>query len=319
MRNSKKLVTGLLAGLAFFASPAHALLAGDPIGTPADSPLLHVDANVASSPWAGVGSIVIGNQTFTGALISPRHVLTAAHVVSGAQVGNVTFNLNANGNLSNQFAASAIYVNPGYQGFIPADDGLVHDDLAIIELSQSVGGDIPVYSLFSQSLPGATPLTFVGYGASGDGVSGITGGSSSTVKRTGQNAADLLLPDDDGSDQAEVFLFDFDGNTLATNVMGEGTLGNGIETTFGVGDSGTPGFIKVNDVWQLAGVGTFVAGFSSNPLPAGTFGTGGGGMLVSAYADWIQNTVSPVPETNISFMLFPGLMLVGWAARRRQR
>lgn len=312
MRLIKELmVFGLLA---VSATSAHALLAGDPNGSPADMPQLRVDANVASSPWAGVGSIVIGSQTFTGTLIDSRHVLTAAHVVYGAQVDNIRFNLNADGDISNQFSASAVHVNPGYKGFVPAADGLVHNDLAIIELSSAVSSTVPIYGLFNQPLPRSTPLNFVGYGASGDGVNGVSGGSSSSIKRIGQNAADILIPSESGSD--EMFIFDFDGGNK--NVFGGGSLGNEVETTFGVGDSGAPGFIRVDDTWQLAGVGTFVAGLGGKWQQAGTFGTGGGGMLVSAYADWIQNTVSPVPETNISFMLLPGLLLVGWTVLRRQ-
>ncbi|MFM9913806.1 MAG: S1 family peptidase [Methylophilaceae bacterium] len=315
MRLLKELM--ILGILAASAPSAHALLAGNPNGTPADTPQLRVDANVASSPWAGVGSIVIGSQTFTGTLIDSRHVLTAAHVVYGAQLENIRFNLNANGDLSSQFNASAVHVNPRYNGFIPGADGIVHDDLAVIELSEAVSDAVPVYSLYSQPLSQAASLTFVGYGASGNGVDGITVGSSSTVKRVGQNTADILLHDIDGNDQADAFLFDFDGGN--SNAFGGTSLGNGIETTFGVGDSGAPAFIRVNDAWQLAGVGTFVAGLGGRWLPAGTFGTGGGGMIVSAYTSWIQSTVSPVPEVNISFMLVAGLVLVAGVALRRQR
>jgi hypothetical protein len=36
------------------------IVAGDPNGTPADSPENRVDANTADSPYAGVGSLKIG-------------------------------------------------------------------------------------------------------------------------------------------------------------------------------------------------------------------------------------------------------------------
>src|SRR5262245_28584890 len=61
------------------------VMAGDPKGLPADAPTQHVDPNSASSPFAGVGSIVVttadSDRLGSGAVIGPRYVLTAAHVV----------------------------------------------------------------------------------------------------------------------------------------------------------------------------------------------------------------------------------------------
>jgi secreted trypsin-like serine protease len=308
-----------LIAAALFSHSAHALMAGAPDGSPADSPQMRVDANTADSPWAGVGSIVISGKIFSGALISPRHVLTAAHVVHGVQPGGVNFNLNAGGNLSHQFSASAIYVNPGYQGFLPSNDGVVHDDLAIIELNQAVPLDIPVYSLHETALAPATELHFVGYGASGSGAGGAFVGGSSSVKRIGANVADLMLVDDDGGPQAEVFVFDFDGPTPSSNRLGGISLGNATETTFGVGDSGLPAFVMGDGGWEIAGVGTFVANLGGVSLPAGSFGTGGGGMLVSAYADWIHTTVTPVPEPSSAHLMLLGLSIMGLGLAHRKK
>lgn len=59
------------------------IVAGDPVGTPSDSPSNRVDANTTSSPYAGVGSLAIQNGPnlfiCTATAISPNHVLTAAH------------------------------------------------------------------------------------------------------------------------------------------------------------------------------------------------------------------------------------------------
>ncbi len=308
---------------AFAASPAHAILAGSPTGTPADTPALRVDPNTASSPWAGVGVLEVGGKSFSAALIGPRHVLTAAHVVGGAGAGSLSFVLNAGGDASHRLAARAVHVNPGYQGFVPAADGVVHDDLAIVELSEAAPSWIPYYIPQVEPLTAGAALTFVGYGATGDGVNGIAVavGSTPYTKRVGGNAADVLLADDDGSARLEAFVFDFDGPVASTNRMGGTTLGNAVETTFGSGDSGSPALLLVGGQWRLAGVGTFVAQFSGGPTQSGVFGTGGGGMLVSGYADWISGVVgaaAPIPEPAPSALWMSGLALVAALSIRRR-
>lgn len=321
MPHSRQILNMLVLLGALIATPAHAIMAGSPTGTPADTPALRVDPNVASSPWAGVGVLEVGGKSFSAALIGPRHVLTAAHVVGGAGAGSLSFVLNAGGDASHRLAARAVYVNPGYQGFVPAADGVVHDDLAIVELSEAAPADIPYYVPHVDAPAAGTALTFVGYGATGDGVSGIAGGSAPYTKRVGANAADVLIPDDDGSGRAEVFVFDFDGPDASTNRMGGTTLGNAVETTFGSGDSGSPALLLVGGQWRLAGVGTFVAQFSGGPTQAGVFGTGGGGMLVSGYADWISGVVgaaAPIPEPAPSALWMPGLALVAALSIRRR-
>ena len=92
----------LLASL--FPSTASAIIEGS------------VDANSMDSPWAGVGSITIGTGTYSGALIAPNYVLTAAHVVSGRAPGDITFNLNFGGDLTHRIVADAVFVQPGYTG-----------------------------------------------------------------------------------------------------------------------------------------------------------------------------------------------------------
>lgn len=309
--------------LAVLSMPAQAIIAGDPAGSPADSPALRIDPNTATSPWAGVGSITVGEKSFSAALIDPRHVITAAHVVAGAQAGNVTFILHNDGDVSHRIAAGAIYVNPGYQSFVPAADGVVHDDLAIVELSQAAPSGTPYYTPYLGQIEPGTPLTFVGYGATGDGVHGVTGSNPNT-KRIGSNAADVFAVDDEGSGRVEAFMFDFDGPDASTNRFGGGTLGNTVETTFAGGDSGSPALLLVNGQWQLAGVSTFVSHFKDGPSQAGVFGTGGGGMLVSGYAEWVVQTqalvhpVSPVPEPAPVAYWLPGLMLIGLVFSRRR-
>lgn len=275
-----------------------------------------IDPNTVTSPWAGVGSLsVVNGGTFTATAIGSRFILTAAHVVDGVSAQNVNFNLNFGGNTSQSIKASAIHVHPDYHGFIPSStDGLVHNDLAVIELSSDLPTGLPIYTLLT-GIPVTSPtITMVGYGMSGDGVNGATISGSANVKRVGVNQVDRLFNGANGN--ADMYMFDFDGPTSATNVMGGGALAN--EAQLGGGDSGSPAFVQNNGVWQILGVNTYVA-----TTVAGAdyykFGALGGGTLTPAYAGWIQDIVAtPVPESAPIKMLLSGGVLMLWVARRHR-
>ena len=324
--------------------PIPMIVAGDP---PADSPPQRVDANDSTSAFAGVGSLQILYNGSTikcsGTLISPWHVLTAGHAVDvdgddgviDVLAANVTFHLNANGNYSSSITASKITIHPDFKGFAnPA----VNDDLAIITLSEAAPAGVPIYDLYTLPVTAATTLTLVGYGKSGDGRNGfsVLAPASFTVKRTGQNAADLFAINDEGATSGQInyftsddnpsgtvneaFVFDFDApagyvnneDNPVPNLWGGGTsLGNTLETTVGGGDSGGPSFILVGDEYRIAGINTFSFSVISAPnkrFDAPLFGSGGGGMLVPAYADWI-NSVIPEPAT-VGLLLLGGLFIL---------
>lgn len=311
---------GVACGLALMAAlgntSAFALVGGS------------LDANLASSPWAGVGAITINGSVYSGVLIDSTHVLTAAHVVAG-QVGtadNVSFSLNVGGDLTHTYTASGISVYEGYTGTAPGSDGVWHDDLAIITLAAPVTGAVPVYELYGGSLANQT-LTLVGYGGGGDGISGVTSGADASVKRVGENNVELLLGDDDGGTQKEVFIFDFDGPTKSTNLYGMATpsnltLGATVEAQFAGGDSGSPVFVLDGGVWKIAGVGTFNGATDLSGGSNVLFGSIGGGTIVSSYIPWIQSTLvaaAPVPEPHTWLMMMAGLGLVGAARCGRRR
>jgi secreted trypsin-like serine protease len=269
-----------------------------------------VDPNIAASPWAGVGSVLTPNGTFSGTLIAPNYVLTAAHVVGGMawNPSAVTFQINAG--TTTQITAQQIYVNPSYTG-LKAADGVVHNDLAIIRLNNQAPAGIPSYSLYSPAITAGTTFTLVGYGVGGDGITGATISSDPAVKRTAQNAADVLLPYGATHD---VFMFDFDGPSLASNAFGAASLGTNIEGTVGSGDSGSGAFVFDNGAWKLAGVNTFQGSVGIGD--PGFFGSIGGGMLLSAQASWINSVVAPVPEPSALAMLLVGLGLLGFVGRK---
>ncbi len=288
------------------------IVAGDPNGIDADSPSQRVDVNVSDSEFAGVGSIQIstrrGSYICTGTPIDDTTIVTAAHCVDINSDGvsnrkdgiqSVQFLLNYGGNLTHSFTVSSIAVHPDFTGFARPS---VNDDVAVLKLSSRLPAGIPTYAMytggFDLSTPNhdsSTPLHMVGYGQSGSGTQGYTVNASFSVKRYGRNVVDAYYAQDDSSRPAanEVFRFDFDGRT-GNGPMGGPTLGNKIETTLGGGDSGGPSFVLVGDAYQLAGINTFS---QSGTAAAPRFGSLGGGMVVSAYATWI-NSLSTASSTN---------------------
>jgi hypothetical protein len=272
------------------------IVAGDPNGSPADSPSNRVDPNTSGSPFAGVGSLQIstrrGTYICTGTLINSTTVLSAAHCVdinndgrvdSKDGIKSITFIINREA--QTKITASSWRVHPDYTGF---NKPSVNDDLSVITLSSAAPSGVPTYALYSDPLTAGTTLTMVGYGRSGDGVSGYYVSASFGVKRIGQNNADAFYGQDDSGKPAanEVFRFDFDGPT-GNGTFGGATLGNDSETTLGGGDSGGPSFVNVGGTYYLAGVNTFTQGFNA-PL----FGSLGGGIAVHSYIGWI-NGASP--------------------------
>jgi len=278
------------------AAYAHAIVGG----VAPDSPEHRIDPNIAESPWAGVGSLTVGTGgRYTATAIDPWHVITAAHMVRGVPPGNVFLNLNFGGDLTHRIAGAAIHVHPNYDGFT-IGAGPVHDDLAIVRLAERLPEDLPIHPVLRLPVAPGTTLTLVGYGASGDGAAGITVGSSATLKRVGRNNADQFVNDNHGSGRREVYVFDFDGpdatsNRIGAPLPGNRTLGNSVEATLAGGDSGSPAFVYTPDGRIfLAGVNTFV---SPGGAESGRFGTLGGGMLLSAYADWIDGILAQAPSS----------------------
>jgi len=287
-----------------------AIVAGDPMGAPADSPANRVDPNTTTSAFAGVGSLFMdlgggsGGYICSGTLVSPTHVLTAGHCIDGPDDdgtayawSSVSFYLNSGSDYSHTFTASALHMHPDFTGF---DNPSVLDDVAIVELSSPATG-VPIYGISTAPFVNIETVTLAGYGTTGDGVNGyIPGSASFTDKRTGVNRADVYLSDDEGTGAREGFEWDFDGDHKKSNVFGAPrgsnlTLGNDVETTVGGGDSGGPSFMGDGSGGLLVfGVNTFTGGGGKASAPY--FGSIGGGMVVSAYAPWINSIISGVNQ-----------------------
>ena len=267
------------------------IVAGDPNGSPPDTPTNRISTNTLASAYAGTANILIGGSFFCSATpIADRYLISAGHCVDSNGNGtndfgtNIRVTFNANGNSSTVIFPSgvaAVHTHPNFTGFANPS---INDDIIIIELVNDLPAEIPRYPVYRGALSSGAQIHLVGYGTTGDAVNGyINGTASFNIKRAGRNNPDSgFFPDDEGTGIAEIFQYNIDHWQL-------GGLGNDVETTVGGGDSGGPAYLQVGDHLELWGVNTFTAG--NAPL----FESLAGGMLVNGYLDFIDSIVDPVP------------------------
>ncbi len=278
------------------------IVAGDPGGTPSDSPANRVDPNTTASPYGGVGSLYVqtsptGGYIGSATAIDPYHVLTAAHMIDldnngsiDVAPGDVRFILNYGSDLSHQIFAGGLFIHPDWTGF---NKPSVNDDVAVIKLSTALPAGVPIYPLHRDPFGPVEEVTLVGYGTSGDGVTGYYVDPAFEVKRVGANLTDFFDTGDEFGDGIEVFEYDFDGPGV--DDRGNIGLANDVETTLGGGDSGGPAFVDVGGHLEVYGINTFTFSFGLFAPAAPFFGSGGGGMVVAEYADWIDSIVAGQP------------------------
>ncbi len=158
------------------AALSPAIMAGDELGLPADSPSNRLDPHTTDSLYNFVGALHIVSGGWIGigsaAAISPHWVLTAGHNVDFNDDGAVDDDLSVVFHLPGltSHAASAVYMQPSFTGFANPS---IHHDLALLYFDEPLPTNL-AFPALGLSLQVGDVATLVGFGRSGYGSYGYT-------------------------------------------------------------------------------------------------------------------------------------------------
>lgn len=263
----------------------------------------------------GVGLIAFdtadSSYTCSGTVINKNWVLTAGHCVNDAKA--MSFYLPSETGWR-FYEASSWVAHENY-----SDTGLLNGwDIGLMHFDSDF--DVAPAQLYSGSSEWLNPMASVGFGATGNGYTGITG--IDYERRAGTNIIDDLWSLEGSGDQ--IIWADFDHPTDPSfnlfDFMGYSfdDFASVLEIIAAPGDSGGGVFIEEAGQIYLAGIHSFGGDYNGDGIWG--YGDAFGSTRVSSFIDWIDNKVSSrsVPESSGFLLMLIGGIAV-FSSRRFQK
>ncbi len=214
----------------------------------------------------------------SGTLIAPTWVLTAAHCLADTTADTVFYR-----SQGQSLFASRIIVHPQFTG-----SAAVGYDVGLVELSNPSDLFTPAPRM-RELIPLGATATIVGFGLTGDGLTGSIVGTHGT-KRAGQNVVDTngsRVFDENERPYPEYFLFtDFDNPTDSSDSRWGSSIPLDLEYQTAGGDSGGGWFVSNAGRERLYAVHSI--GLSFDETLDNDYGDAAGGTRVTRFNSWID-------------------------------
>lgn len=257
----------------------------------------------------------------TATLLPGGRLLSSAHVfddssLRGARAVRIRF---GHRSIPIHFERNGVInLHPRYNPF------RLKNDVAVIFLDREIHMK-PAQLYHGKKIDLGTPITFVGFGLTGTGLSGQK--ISRAIKRAGQNALDRYLS------KRRFFEVDFDSPyDPRLSSMGDATP-LAMEALLGSGDSGGSVWVRRGGKWKLIGINTYGVSRLGRTGRDSEYGEVSGFTYIPRYERWMKSlhdpfsdatfsglsALQPVPEPSTWLLLGAGGMVTAGALLRRRR